>query len=90
MPAELQSRSGCVIGRDYPAPIVEHAAAVKAARERIAAVRRRTATRAEAQAVFVRHGSRKKSARRGVRKNRQPTLPGLAEEMETMAAEEQV
>jgi deoxyribodipyrimidine photo-lyase len=26
MPAEAQSESGCVIGRDYPAPIVEHSA----------------------------------------------------------------
>jgi len=77
MPGELQSRCGCIIGRDYPAPIVEHAAAVKAARERIAAVRRQTGTRAEAKAVFVRHGSRKKVASRPRTKNRQPTLPGL-------------
>jgi deoxyribodipyrimidine photo-lyase len=90
MPAELQGRSGCVIGRDYPAPIVEHAAAVRSARERIAAVRRRTTTRAEAQAVFVRHGSRKKSARRGVRKNKQPTLPGLGEAKGTEVAGERL
>jgi deoxyribodipyrimidine photo-lyase len=86
MPEEWQIRGNCVIGRDYPAPIVEHAAAVKAARERIAAVRRRTATRTEAQAVLVRHGSRKKTARRRVRESGQPTLPGLAEAMETPTA----
>ena len=77
MPAELQSRCGCLIGRDYPAPIVEHAAAVKEARERIAAIRRRRGTRTEAKAVFVRHGSRKKSATHRARQNPQPTLPGL-------------
>ena len=77
MPAELQSRCGCRIGRDYPAPIVGHAAAVKEARERIAAVRRRSGTRSEARAVFVRHGSRKKSAALRDRKNGQPELPGL-------------
>ncbi|MEJ5200008.1 MAG: FAD-binding domain-containing protein, partial [Anaerolineae bacterium] len=30
-PAEVQRQAGCVIGRDYPAPIVDHAAA----RERV-------------------------------------------------------
>ena len=79
MPEELQGRCGCVIGRDYPAPIVEHTVAVKEARARIAAVRRQTVTRTEAKAVFVRHGSRKKSAPRAVHKNRQPSLPGLGE-----------
>ena len=88
MPAELQSRCDCRIGRDYPAPIVEHAAAVKEARERIAAVRRRSGTRSEAKAVFVRHGSRKKSAPRRDRKNRQPALPGLDEVAPTVAAGE--
>jgi deoxyribodipyrimidine photo-lyase len=77
MPAELQSRCQCLIGHDYPAPIVEHAAAVKEARDRIAAIRRRSGTRTEAKAVFVRHGSRKKSAAGRDRKSRQPTLPGL-------------
>ena len=26
MPAQAQRAAGCVIGRDYPAPIVDHAA----------------------------------------------------------------
>ena len=88
MPAELQSRCQCLIGHDYPAPIVEHAAAVKEARDRIAAIRRRSGTRTEAKAVFVRHGSRKKSATRRERKSRQPQLPGLGEAIETAAAAE--
>lgn len=78
MPPEIQSRCGCVIGKNYPAPIVDHALAVKAARDRIAAVRRKTETRAEAKKVFVRHGSRKRPATRPAAKNQQPTLPGLA------------
>jgi len=92
MPAELQSRSGCRIGRDYPAPIVEHAAGVKEARGRIAAIRRRSGTRTEAQAVFVRHGSRKKPAspaRRRADKTRQPTLPGLVESVDPAPAGKQ-
>ncbi len=31
MPADVQAASGCVIGRDYPAPIADHAAARKRA-----------------------------------------------------------
>jgi deoxyribodipyrimidine photo-lyase len=34
MPPELQARVGCVIGRDYPAPIVDHREARAAALER--------------------------------------------------------
>jgi deoxyribodipyrimidine photo-lyase len=34
MPTEVQEEAGCVIGRDYPAPIVEHADARRRALER--------------------------------------------------------
>jgi deoxyribodipyrimidine photo-lyase len=36
MPAEVQGRAGCVIGRDYPAPIVDHIVARRQALERYA------------------------------------------------------
>ncbi|HET8754501.1 MAG TPA: deoxyribodipyrimidine photo-lyase [Solirubrobacteraceae bacterium] len=39
MPAAVQRACGCVIGRDYPEPIVDHAAARRAALERYAAAR---------------------------------------------------
>jgi hypothetical protein len=39
---------------------VEHAAAVRAARERLSAVRQSPGFREDAQAVFTRHGSRKR------------------------------
>ena len=58
MPAEVQQVAGCVIGRDYPAPIVDHVAASRLAAERIHALRRRDDVRREAQAVYVKHGSR--------------------------------
>jgi deoxyribodipyrimidine photo-lyase len=54
----MQERIGVVIGRDYPAPIVDHEAAARAARERIAAIRRNPQFRALALDVFQRHGSR--------------------------------
>ncbi|MEO1602333.1 MAG: deoxyribodipyrimidine photo-lyase [Pseudomonadota bacterium] len=51
--------AGRVLGRLYPEPIVDHLAAAKEARERIWAVRRGDAFRAEASAIQTRHGSRK-------------------------------
>ncbi len=60
MPPLLQRTSGCVIGRDYPAPVVDHKRAYKTARERIFAVRRREEAKKEAAEVYQRHGSRKR------------------------------
>ncbi|MBC7779107.1 MAG: FAD-binding domain-containing protein, partial [Proteobacteria bacterium] len=59
MPASIQREASCVIGRDYPAPIVEHALAYREARERIGALRRRPEARNEADAVQAKHGSRR-------------------------------
>ena len=39
MPTDVQVECGCVIGRDYPAPIVDHALARREALERYAAAR---------------------------------------------------
>jgi deoxyribodipyrimidine photo-lyase len=46
MPAEAQRRAGCVLERDYPAPVVDH----RAARERALAAYRRAKARAGAKA----------------------------------------
>ncbi|MEL6869918.1 MAG: deoxyribodipyrimidine photo-lyase [Pseudomonadota bacterium] len=46
---------------DYPAPIVEHLAAIRAAREHIAAIRNSARHREVAGEVFDRHGSRRKA-----------------------------
>ncbi len=47
---------------DYPERIVDHAAAAKAAKETIYALRRKPEARAEAREVVQKHGSRKRSA----------------------------
>jgi deoxyribodipyrimidine photo-lyase len=39
MPAKVQEASGCIIGSDYPAPIVDHAQARREALARFAAAR---------------------------------------------------
>jgi deoxyribodipyrimidine photo-lyase len=62
MPAMVQLMSGCVIGRDYPAPIVDHVTASREALARIFAVRERPETRILAREVYRRHGSRAESA----------------------------
>jgi deoxyribodipyrimidine photo-lyase len=59
-----QRDSGCVIGGDYPPPIVDHMEAARTARRRMASLRRGEA-RAEGQEILQRHGSRRRGARRG-------------------------
>ncbi len=61
MPADLQRKLGCIIGRHYPAPIVDHGRAAAAARARLESVRRRIEVRQEAERVRARHGSRKRA-----------------------------
>lgn len=67
MTASEQQAAGCIIGKHYPAPIVDHASAYKQARTRVMAVRRTKEAKAESQAVFIKHGSRKGPQRRARR-----------------------
>ena len=61
LPRDQQLALGCVIGRDYPLPVVDHQESVNYARVRIAAIRRNPALREEVRQVFARHGSRKRN-----------------------------
>ena len=72
MPEDVQASAGCEIGRDYPAPIVDHKTAYAEARSRMASIRRRDAAREEAQKVYERHGSRRRPRprQRATRKDR--------------------
>jgi deoxyribodipyrimidine photo-lyase len=64
MPADQQARTGCRIGRDYPAPVVDHEAAAREARRRLQGVRRSADARAEGRGIMLTHGSRRKPTRR--------------------------
>lgn len=64
MPPLLQRSLGCVIGRDYPAPIVDHKRAYREARDRVWRVRKTEFAKKEAERVYREHGSRKKQPRR--------------------------
>ena len=59
MPAAVQQAAGCRIDREYPAPIIDHAVAIRMAKQRLAAVRADPRARAEARDVARRHGSRR-------------------------------
>ncbi len=60
MPMDIQSQVGCIVGRDYPFPIVDHRKATKSAQEKIFAIRHTASAIEESKRVFVKHGSRKK------------------------------
>lgn len=59
MDASVQRMAGCVIGMDYPAPVVDDKAAIKAAKDRMYGLRQSSQAREEAGKVQARHGSRK-------------------------------
>jgi deoxyribodipyrimidine photo-lyase len=63
MPGLLQRACGVIIGRDYPAPIVDETAAMRRARGALTLVRRKPAAKEEGRAVAARHGSRKPKSR---------------------------
>jgi deoxyribodipyrimidine photo-lyase len=58
MPLALQQEINVIIGQAYPAPVVDHLATARHARETLWSIRRTPKVRTEAQQVFNRHGSR--------------------------------
>ncbi|MEO1856891.1 MAG: FAD-binding domain-containing protein, partial [Rubritalea sp.] len=58
MPELEQQFCGCVIGKDYPEPLVIHSVAYKKAQSKIRAVRVTAEAKAEARGVYKKHGSR--------------------------------
>lgn len=58
-PRMMQQMTGCVIGRDYPLPIVHHETAYASARDRMHAITRAAQRSGSAQRVYDRHGSRR-------------------------------
>ena len=71
--AAEQRDLGVVIGRDYPAPVVDHLGAARAARERLRRFRQeRKDLRIESRAIQARHGSRRHRGRSGPAKRPPP------------------
>lgn len=63
-PPLIQQDTGCVLGRDYPEPVVDHLKAYHAARDRMHAFKRTDAARVESRRVYQKHGSRKRPRNR--------------------------
>lgn len=71
MPYSIQVQAGCVLGKDYPEPIVDHLVAVRAARAKFSLLRRANPEfREQARELNAQHGSRKKPGTA-----RKPTTP---------------
>ena len=73
MDRALQQTAGCVIGQDYPAPIIDHATAVRQARRFLAEARSGEDFRDEARRVYQKLGSRRRpsTGRRAARRTAQ-------------------
>ena len=63
MPTLTQHMAGCIVGTDYPEPIVEHAKAYHAAKDRVFAWKQRPGIRDSSKRVYIKHGSRKSPLR---------------------------
>jgi len=59
MDESMQRMAGCIVGVDYPAPIVDDKLALKTAKDRMYGLRKTQEAREEAGEVQARHGSRK-------------------------------
>ena len=60
-----QGAAGCMIGLDYPRPVVDFRLATAEAKRRMHEARASEATRSEARRVYLRHGSRRRAGHRG-------------------------
>jgi deoxyribodipyrimidine photo-lyase len=76
MPPSVEHLAGCVIGQDYPAPIVDEKSALQQAKERLYGLRRQDEARIQADAVQSRHGSRKSGLAPTVRRRGRATAAG--------------
>jgi deoxyribodipyrimidine photo-lyase len=71
MDSSLQQEANCIIGANYPQPIVDHATAVKSARQKLAVARQDKGYRDESNSVFNKLGSRKRPNKpKAVKKDR--------------------
>ena len=70
MTPELQQRYGCVIGQDYPEPIISVELAIKAARKKIAEARLAARHSQETKNIVRKHASRKFKPQAGTKKTK--------------------
>ncbi len=81
MPTEWQTRYHCRIGQDYPAPIVDHEIAARQAKTRLREAYAGAQAKQSSIVVLQKHGSRKKTSTKPVRKKNPAQQPTLFEEL---------
>ena len=64
MPLVTQNESGCVIGRDYPSPMLDESKSRREGVARAYSARRNEKSRESSKKVYEKHGSRKNRRRR--------------------------
>lgn len=75
MPLHMQKEKGCIIGEDYPKPIVDHVIALREARARFTAFKELHPDFWEqANALNKKHGSRRKRTKTKLKKTTKKTL----------------
>ncbi|MFZ9283052.1 MAG: FAD-binding domain-containing protein [Prochlorococcaceae cyanobacterium] len=70
MDAATQQASGCIVGRDYPLPIVDWQQAAAQARDRLWALRQERGFAETADVIQQRHGSRRSGLRPSTQRSR--------------------
>ena len=63
-----QEEANCIIGDDYPKPLVDHASAIKLARQKLGQARKKEGFRDDASKVYNKLGSRKRTPRKPKKK----------------------
>ncbi len=64
MSESLQKKTGCIIGKSYPNPIVDLKLSSLSARKKIFSIKALPITKKESKLVYEMHGSRRKTKRR--------------------------
>ena len=63
MNIETQMNYKCILGKDYPLPIVDHKKAIQLARNKIAEIRKDSNYKNKSNLVFEKHGSRRRNTK---------------------------
>ncbi len=73
MDISVQRMAGCLIGHDYPAPIVDEKTALQSAKDKLYGLRQQDEARSQAKSVQAKHGSRKSGLPQSATPKRRPT-----------------
>ena len=67
---ETQIKSKCILGKDYPKPIVDHKIAIQKAKTKLSEVRKKDYYNVNVKSVLNKHGSRKNKLKKVIKKTK--------------------